>query len=63
MATVAQIAASQGTASYSGDLRRTPLRWASQEPTKVATVAHVAAPQGTASCSGDLRGAPLRWAA
>ena len=48
MATVAQIAAPQGPASYRGDLRKTHLRWASQEPTKVATVAQIAAPQEAA---------------
>ena len=52
----------QGTASYSCDLRVTYLRWASQEPTKVATVAQIAAPQGTASYSCDLRMTYLRWA-
>ena len=50
----------QGTASYSCDLRKTPLRWTSQEPTKVATAAQIAAPQGTASYSCDLRKTPLR---
>ena len=30
---------------YSGDLRRTYLRWASQKPTKVATAAQIAAPE------------------
>ena len=52
----------QRTACYGGDLRKTPLRWASQEPTKVATVAQIAAPQGAASYSGDLRKTQLRWA-
>ena len=46
MATVAQIAAPQGTASYSCDLRKTFLRWTSQEPAKVATIAQIAAPEG-----------------
>ena len=49
MATVAQIAAPEGTGRPQSDLRMTYLRWASQEPTKVATVAQNAAPQGTAS--------------
>ena len=43
VATVAQIAAPQGTASYSCDPNMTYLRWAPQEPTKVATVAQIAA--------------------
>ena len=40
----------------------TYLRWASQEPTKVATVAKIVAPQGTARPSGDPRKTYLRWA-
>ena len=62
MATVAQIAAPQGAASYRGDLRMTYLRWASQEPTEVATAAQIAAPQRAASYRGDLRMTYPRWA-
>ena len=46
VATGAQIAVPQWTASYSCDMRMTYLRWASQGPTKVATVAQIAAPPG-----------------
>ena len=35
-----------GAARLSGDLRRTPSRWASREPTKLATVSQIAAPSG-----------------
>ena len=40
----------------------THLRWASQEPARVATVAQITAPQGAASYRGDLRKTYLRWA-
>ena len=46
VATVTQIAAPQGAASYSGDQNKTPLRWASQEPAQLATLTQIAAPQG-----------------
>ena len=71
VATITHIAAPQGTAKSHGvprgtryrcDTRMTYLRWASQEPTKVATVAQIAAPQGAASYSCDLRMTYLRWA-
>ena len=63
MATVAQIAASDGAARAHSDVRGTPLRWPSQELTKVATAAQIAAPppQGTARSLSDVCGAPLRW--
>ena len=35
-----------GTVRSHGDPRKTPFRWTSQEPTKVATVSQIAAPQG-----------------
>ena len=47
VATVSQLAAPQGAASYSCDLRKTYLRWAPQEPTKVATVSQFAVPRDT----------------
>ena len=62
VATVAQIAAPQGTGRPQSDPRRTYLRWASQEPTKVATVAQIAAPQGTGRPQSGPRKTYLRWA-
>ena len=65
VATVALVAAPQGAARSRRGPFDTPLRWASQEPTKVAKmaiVAQFAAPQGAARSRLDLRVPPLRWA-
>ena len=61
MATIAHFAALQGAARSRLGPRTTRLRWASQEPTKVATVAQFAAPQGAAGSRRILRDYRLRW--
>ena len=46
MATVSQFAAPSGPARRHSNLRVAPLRWASEEPPKLATASQFAAPRG-----------------